>query len=119
MAVDSTIKLNDIIAAILGDQQSLTDEELKAFEDLFNDPSLDPAKREEFFQTLWAIVVSIIDCRWESPSNPVEKNICVKHDPSLNDCAPNMLDFEDSELSKIYENAVNRSQQKGAFYDSQ
>jgi len=119
MAVDSTIKLNDIIAAILGDQQSLTDDELKAFEDLFNDPSLDPAGREEFFQTLWAIVVSIIDCRWESASRPVENNICVKHDPSFNAGDPNMLDFEDSELSKIYEKAVNRSQQKGAFYDSQ
>ena len=119
MAVDSTIQLNDIIAAILGDQQSLTDEELKAFEDLFSDPSIDPARREEFFQTLWAIVVSIIDCRWETASSPAENKICVKREPSLNECAPDVLDFEDSELSKIYEKAVNRSQQKGAFYDSQ
>ena len=55
-----------LIAAILSNKHTLSAEDLAVFEELLYDPDCDPEQRAEFLQTIWTIVVSIIDHTWDN-----------------------------------------------------
>ncbi|MCJ2187902.1 hypothetical protein [Novosphingobium beihaiensis] len=72
----SGLEVERIVAAILSDNHRLNAEELRSFEDVLNEPGMSADQRQEFLQTLWNVVVGIIDFRWECMRSPVAKIGC-------------------------------------------
>jgi len=62
---EDTPSAQDIVAAILSEQHSLSTEQLMAFEALLDAPDIDAGSAQELLQTIWNIVVCIIDYKWE------------------------------------------------------
>lgn len=105
------IDVQDIVAAILGDTQSLTDDELQAIEDLLNYSELGACQRHEFIQTLYNIVAGIIDYRWQThamrPTANTRGQKTIAKDESPNR-ASNMLYSDDKKISQTYKKASAR-----------
>lgn len=57
--------VQEIVAAILGNEHSLSAEQLIAFESLLEDPETDRETKQALLQTIWDVVVCIIDHQWE------------------------------------------------------
>jgi len=57
--------VEDIVAAIISKQHTLSAEQLTAFETLLDAPDADPQEREELLQAIWNVVVCFIDFQWE------------------------------------------------------
>lgn len=100
-----------LVAAILDKKHPLSAEDLSIFESLIDDPELDPVQREEFLQTVWNIVVCIIDYQWD--------NAARTSDPVINPCesetncteslplrGANVVQSKDEELSRKHNEAA-------------
>lgn len=73
---DDILSVESIVAAMLSDKYNLSAEELSAFEELLDAPDIDPAKRYELLQTLWNIVVCLIDYQWDNAVCLASQNSC-------------------------------------------
>lgn len=62
---DTMPAIDEIVAAILSKDHSLSAEQLMAFETLLDAPDVDHGEKQELLQTLWNLVVSIIDHQWK------------------------------------------------------
>lgn len=105
------IDVQDIVAAILGDTQSLTDEELQAIVDLLSCSQLEAAQRHEFIQTLYNIVAGIIDYQWQTHVMLPAITTCgQKPEPKIesHNSASNLLYSEESKISHSYNKAADK-----------
>lgn len=100
-----------LVAAILDKQHPLSAEDLSIFEGLINDPELDPEQRQEFLQTIWNIVVCIIDYQWDNAARTgdPELNRCeseINCTENLRNGGADMVQLEDDELSRKHNEAA-------------
>lgn len=103
------IAIGDIVAAMLSEKHSLSAEDLSAFESLFDGPDVDDAALREYLQTIWKIVVAIIDHRWKTAASSPSVGACGQKSQNGNGGqieADNMLQLKDEKLSKTYKRAA-------------
>ncbi len=82
---DDILSVESIVAAMLSDKHNLSAEELAAFEELLDAPDVDPATRRELLQTLWNIVVCLIDYQWDKTACLASQNSCGSIPCGIND----------------------------------
>ena len=115
---DDLRSIEKIVAAILGDNHAMSTEQLSEFEDLLDAPDMDAGKRQELLQTLWNIVVCIIDFQWDvapckDASISCESNT-KRPDPQPSE-RPDMVEWGPSDCGKIYnEAAADKPRRKGS-----
>lgn len=103
-----------LVTAILDKQHPLSAEDLSVFEGLIDDPELDPAQRQEFLQTIWNIVVCIIDYQWDKAPH----NLCGSIENDANKItagSEDMVKCSDHDLTQNHnEAAAEAPGQKGS-----
>lgn len=100
-----------LVASILDKKHTLSAEDLSVFEGLIDDPELDPAQRQEFLETIWNIVVCIIDYQWDNAARAVDQEISpceseINCTESLPLRGANMVQSKDEELSRKHNEAA-------------
>lgn len=108
--------VEDLVSAILGNKNVLSPEDLKAFDALLNVPHIDAPQRRELLQTLWNIVVSIIDFRWHySPDEQTYQACGQKANTAKSKTLPSssVLSSQDTDILEIYNNAADHTVLRG------
>lgn len=99
-------QIEAIVAAILDKNTTMSAEDLAALEELLDDPELEPAQRKAALETIWNVVVSIIDYQWEAARHSRSSVACGSIGSSFNNpshAASEMVSSSDNETSKSNE----------------
>jgi len=102
------LKIEDIVAAIMGDTDALTADEVQAMETLLDCPDLDSGQKQEFIRTLYNIVAGIIEIQWLAYAEKAETKGCgkpLKISPESRNDAPAVLSLKDKKTSRIFREA--------------
>lgn len=99
------IELGDIVAASLGHGDILSAEGLSEFDHLLEASDLSEAEQQEFLQSIWNIIVSLIDHAWGD--HPIQNALkasgkLVEIDSECDIRGDNMVQLKDNNLTKKY-----------------
>lgn len=98
-------EVEEIVAAILSKDHALSAEQLLAFEALLDDPESSDADKQALLQTIWNVVVCIIDHQWAQAQarGSASANACgpiAKISDQRAECEHNLVDCTQSETEE-------------------
>lgn len=111
------LSVEQIIAAILDQKNTLSPEDLEHFDALLDAPDVTEEQRRELLQTLWNIVVAVIDFKWQVQGTHLTDTPCGKVSQSQTErpnTDKNMVEWKDRKLTDTHNNTVNKKASGGS-----